>query len=294
MGRLVARHYRTKQFLKLADHTYVECGTGARGWHCKGGKSGGAMLSQATGSTAMADMLAMPDEFADVGTYLVDGVCHQAANRILLATDQAIAVRDARGYRVSEAVYGAYGRKTSAQYWQWVGSLKAASLGDFAACSDPTPVAYVDPFWVTEGAAHERQYLARVRAFYEERSPVGELTDDELVQFQTDLFALAIERALGPDSAEAPRLLDIRREAEAERVRLERTAAWDQFVAFDTTVHYVDWLDDFTIRFQDQCAEVLSAVRYESLFEMPREERVVLADRSILNALHWNLSDDFR
>lgn len=39
MGMLVVRHYPTKLFLKAADHTYVECGTGAQGWSCWGGKN---------------------------------------------------------------------------------------------------------------------------------------------------------------------------------------------------------------------------------------------------------------
>ena len=108
MGILIAKHYPTKMVLKLADHTYVECGTGGKAWGCWGGKSGGTVLRKAPGSTKRADKIAQPDEKAGIKCYLINGVCHQAANRILLPA--GITVRGARGYSVSEAIYGPYGR----------------------------------------------------------------------------------------------------------------------------------------------------------------------------------------
>ena len=84
MGILVAKRYPTKLFLKLADHTYVECGTGKKAWGCWGGKTGGTALRQAPGSTKRADRIAQTDEKANIKCYLINGVCHQAANRILL------------------------------------------------------------------------------------------------------------------------------------------------------------------------------------------------------------------
>src|SRR5262245_5474911 len=108
MGDLVAKRYPAKLFANLADHTYVECGTGGKGWACWGGKNGGTELRRATGSTKRADEIAEPDEHAGITCYLINGVCHQAANRILLPA--SITVRGARGYEVSEALFGTYGR----------------------------------------------------------------------------------------------------------------------------------------------------------------------------------------
>src|SRR5512134_1966613 len=108
MGTLVAKRYSTPLFADLADHTYVECGTGGKGWSCWGGKQGGTRLHSGAGSTKRADEIAQPDERAGITCYLINGVCHQAANRILLPA--GITVQGARGYGVSEALFGTYGR----------------------------------------------------------------------------------------------------------------------------------------------------------------------------------------
>jgi hypothetical protein len=108
MGTLIAKKYPTSLFAKAADHTYVECGTGAKGWGCWGGKAGGSAFRQGTGSTAQAAAIAQPNEKAGIRCYLVNGVCHQAANRILIPT--GITVLGARGYQLSQLLYGTYGR----------------------------------------------------------------------------------------------------------------------------------------------------------------------------------------
>src|SRR5215470_17682530 len=106
MGTLVAMRYPTVLALGAADHTYVRCGTGGKAWGCWGGKTGGSFLRSGPGSTNRADAIAEPNEHAGVTCYLVNGVCHQAANRILLPA--AITVTGARGYSVSTAMYGVY------------------------------------------------------------------------------------------------------------------------------------------------------------------------------------------
>ena len=108
MGTLIAMAYPTPLFANQADHTYVKCGTGKKAWSCWGGKSGGKVLRRSTGSTQRADKIAQPDEKAGIKCYLINGVCHQAANRILLPS--RITVRGARGYSISEALFGTYGR----------------------------------------------------------------------------------------------------------------------------------------------------------------------------------------
>jgi hypothetical protein len=108
VGTLVVMRYPTSLFANLADHTYVACGTGAKAWSCWGGETGGTALRRSAGSTKRADAIARPNERAGIKCYLVNGVCHQAANRILLPA--GITVRGARGYDVSEALFGTYGR----------------------------------------------------------------------------------------------------------------------------------------------------------------------------------------
>ncbi|MGH8025200.1 MAG: hypothetical protein ACREO0_00590, partial [Pseudoxanthomonas sp.] len=108
MGQLIAYRYPTNLFAGLADHTYVACGTGGKAWKCWGGNSGGTFLRGAPGSTKRADLIAEPDERAGITCYLVNGVCHQAANRILLPAE--ITVAGARGYSLSVSLFGPYGR----------------------------------------------------------------------------------------------------------------------------------------------------------------------------------------
>ncbi len=100
--------YPTKLFANLADHTYIKSGTGRKAWGCWGGKSGGTELRGGTGSTKRAEALAEPNERAGIKCYLINGVCHQSASRILFPA--GITVRGARGYDVSEALFGTYGR----------------------------------------------------------------------------------------------------------------------------------------------------------------------------------------
>ena len=45
MGTLIGKAYPTQMALGLADHTYVECGTGKVGWSCWGGKNGGVIVT---------------------------------------------------------------------------------------------------------------------------------------------------------------------------------------------------------------------------------------------------------
>lgn len=96
MGTLMVMTYPTNLLAKAADHTYVQCGTGNKAWGCWGGNE----LRRGTGSTNRADKIAQPDEKAGIKCYLINGVCHQAANRILISA--GITVRGARGYNVSE------------------------------------------------------------------------------------------------------------------------------------------------------------------------------------------------
>lgn len=107
MGQLIAKRYRTSMMAYLADHTHVECGAG-KAWGCFGGTQNGQAINAGEGSTARANEIAEPNGKAGVGRYLIDGVCHQAANRILLPANRL--VTNARGYWLFVAIFGTYGR----------------------------------------------------------------------------------------------------------------------------------------------------------------------------------------
>jgi hypothetical protein len=114
MATLEIWHAPTKLFLAAADHTYVRCRSCGKAWSCWGGKSGGSLLRSGSGSTARADAIAERSERAGITTYMVDGVSHQAANRIAIGA--GITVRGARGSGLSEAIFGVYGRQLWTPY----------------------------------------------------------------------------------------------------------------------------------------------------------------------------------
>ena len=167
MGTLIAKRYPTKLFLKLADHTYVECGTGGKAWGCWGGKTGGTVLRQAPGSTKRADKIAQPNEKANIKCYLISGVCHQAANRILLPA--GITVRGARGYSVSEAIYGPYGR---VGFWPCKSPFKkySSTTGDLPECVPTKKQAKTAGSFKKRSADDKAdwQYIQKALAIYSE------------------------------------------------------------------------------------------------------------------------------
>lgn len=128
MGQLIAKRYRTSMMAYLADHTYVECGAG-KAWGCFGGSKNGEAISAGEGSTARANAIAEPNGEAGVGRYLIDGVCHQAANRILLPANRL--VTEARGYWLSVSIFGTYGRSAF--------NMRPDVMGDLEACVSRKP-----------------------------------------------------------------------------------------------------------------------------------------------------------
>jgi len=293
MGTLVVMHYRTKMFGRLADHTYVRCGNGGRAWSCWGGKTGGAELRRGTGSTLRADTIAGANERAGITCYLINGVCHQAANRVLLPAE--ITVRGAAGYDVSEALFGTYGRPRgpfglcSAPFLQY-----PEISGDLPACAEP-PVLTKTRRSVKSRVSikrlhpdtRERAYLKGVRAIYRKAAPrlrktmgaTVAATEPDLEEFQVELFRHKVDYHLrsGAGKSQTSKLEDIRRSAERSRMKIEE---W--FLRGDMTVsEFIEAFNKETILFQDAAAGVLSAAAYRKLFGTPRGEVFVLADPAI-------------
>lgn len=280
MGSLTGWHYPTDLFLRLADHTYVSCGSGGKAWSCWGGKTGGQPLSTGAGSTRRADAIAEPDERAGITCYLINGVCHQAANRIL--SPAGILVLGAKGYWVSESMYGTYGRSRGALGMCRAPFNRHASVaGDLPECREAvTPKGASRPVEVED--ADFQRYLGIVRDLYAQIDGVRmeAFTDDDSRNFQLKLFSAMARYRLGTDAVDSPEgrsLMDVRASVEAQRMAIE-----DAFLNDEMTV------DEFVTRynllfeqFQQHVAEVLSADGYRALLQMERDERVVLGDPEI-------------
>lgn len=284
MGTLVAMAYPTKLFANQADHTYVRCGNGGKAWSCWGGKTGGKEIRRGTGSTNRADKIAKPDERAAIKCYLINGVCHQAANRILLPA--GITVRGARGYSISEAMFGTYGRvgiwPCSSPFDQFLNVT-----GDLAACAgESTPstkrIAVPHALWTSDKL--DWHYIQGVLKIYEEARPMlkaESVTASESTAFHLRLFMYMAEFHLGPklDKELAKRLKQIRGETERARQKIERPFAAKTI----DPEGFVAEFNRITLEFQDRMAESMKADQYYTLFELKPDERIVLADQRIVS-----------
>jgi hypothetical protein len=290
MGELVARRYPTQLFADLADHTYVECGTGGRGWSCWGGKVGGAELRRGTGSTRRADQIAGANERGGITCYLINGVCHQAANRILLPV--MITVRGARGYEVSEALFGTYGRPGGV-----FGLCKApfdqhsGTVGDLPICTGLTLRAVKRR--TTRGrkamaSAGERRYLRGVLSIYRRaraafasaRRARSFAAGRALEAFHLDLFMHQVNFKLDSrvDRTLDRRLRHIRQSTERSRLKIEEWFKEGELKADE----FVREFDNETKVFQHAVAGVMTAADYKRLSNLTPDTIVTLADPRIV------------
>jgi hypothetical protein len=280
MGTLVAMRYPTVLALGSADHTYVRCNTGNKAWSCWGGKRGGSFLRSGSGSTNQADAIAEPNGRAGVTCYLVNGVCHQAANRILFPA--GIFVTGARGYGLSSAIYGPYGRPRGP-----LGTCRApfdnhtGVTGDLPECvAPPLGITATEAFPSSE----ERRYFENVSAAYSEVMPLtlqsGGRKDADLAEFMVRLFDYQIDYNLGDklDKHRSGQLRDIRVSAERSRIQLETEFAERNMKVSE----FVAGSDLRAISFQKDAARVLEPNEYEALFDLKYGEFVALADPAIV------------
>jgi hypothetical protein len=275
MGTLVVKAYPTTRFGNAADHAYVECGTGAVGWSCWGGKSGGTVVRHAGGSTVRANDIAEPNERAGITCYLINGVCHQAANRILLPA--GITVNGVRGYQVSNALYGTYGR---ASRWPCRAPFNQhpTTTGDLPACVAP-PTVVSEPTR-TELDEADARYLEDVLAIYHEfdRVFVARAAREERENFHLQLFAQMVDFYLGPGLGDRRQeLIEVRRDTEQRQQSVEEQVTPDGPLRPDL----IQEVNDLTLDFQASLAQVTTDDEYKRLLQLPKEERIVLADPEV-------------
>jgi len=273
--------YPTKLFANQADHTYVKCGTGGKAWGCWGGKSGGKQLRQGSGSTKRADCIAQPDEKANIKCYLVNGVCHQAANRILLPA--GITVRGARGYSISEALFGTYGR---VGFWPCKSPFDTCPrvTGELPQCVATKTRLKATPIRaLTDTDKLEWHYIKGVMEIYAKATPLLKsktVTTAQASSINLELFMYMAEFNLGPlfNRELAKRLKAVRSTTEKARMKIEKPFGAEDISAGE----FVEEFDRITLSFQDEMANTLTTEEYMTLFDLKPDERVVLADRKIV------------
>lgn len=287
MGVLVAKAYPTKLFLKLADHTYVQCDTGGKKWSCWGGTTGGRVIARGPASTKRANAIAQPDEKANIKCYLINGVCHQAANRILLPA--GVLVSRARGYSISSALFGTYGR---VGFWPCFSPFQQypTVTGDLPACvrkatARRVPMARgVDDkldWQFIQGALEIHREVTRLQRR-------GTAADDDVMAVNLAQFVHMAAFHLGPmmDGALARKLRGVRRRIESRRARMERALGEGEM----RTEEFVERFNALTLAFQTDMANALDRDQYQTLFDLKPDEQVVLADpRIVARAFRgWN------
>jgi hypothetical protein len=291
MGTLVVMRYSTSLFANLADHTYVKCGTGGKAWGFWGGKTGGTELRRATGSTKGADAIAEADELARIKCYLINGVCHQAANRILFPA--GITVRGARGYDVSEALYGTYGRPRGPFGTFLIPFYKHAEVtGDLPECVETRAtrkqVTRKGRTLSPEERSRERKYIKGVLAIYgKDERALGSakgLSGPDLAGFHLKLFMYKAQYSLGSklDKTLSAKLQDIRMSAEWSRMKIEDLFTNEEM----KTSEFVKALNKETILFQEAAANALKPGQYKLLFGLKPGDTVILADPGIVTKVY--------
>jgi len=284
MGTLIAMAYPTPLFANQADHTYVKCGTGKKAWSCWGGKSGGKVLRRSTGSTQRADKIAQPDEKAGIKCYLINGVCHQAANRILLPS--RITVRGARGYSISEALFGTYGR---VGHWPCKSPFNQYKnmTGDLPQCveapADESKARKRASLALTEADKLDWHYIKGVLDIYAKAVKMMKakaIGPVEAESFHIQLFMYMAAFHLGPmlDKALSSKLKQVRIKIEKERIKDETAFSNNEMNAQE----FVDAFNKATIEFQDEMASVMKPEQYETIFDLKVDDHVLLTDPKIV------------
>ena len=267
MGTLAAMHYPLSD---QADHTYVQCINGGASWSCWGGKTGGALLRQGAGSTARADRIAQPDEKANIKCYLINGVCHQAANRILLPA--RITVRGARGYSVSQALYGTYGR---VGFWPCKSTFRRYpnASGDLPACVTNVVGGVVR----TDADKLDDHYIRRELDLLTTTANSPTAVRALAVQ----LFMLMAEFHLGPmlDRTLERKLREVRGMIEIRRIKVEAAFSNNEL----TFRQFANAVDEVTLELQREMVSAMSPVQYETLFDLTPGDEITLANPEVVS-----------
>lgn len=289
MGTLIAVKYPTKLFLKFFDHTYVMCSTGAVRWKCWGGDQGGTQFKSGPASTIRAGKIAQPNGKAGIACYLINGVCHQAANRILMPAE--VTVAGARGYWVSTSLFGLYGRSTG------VGPLCESPFNEYPGVTGDLPPC-VGPADAVNSPAHSEDDDPRHRAFVEEVRRLYRLTSEtpltspfDVREFQLAVFEPLVRYRLGEafmNTRSWAGLRALRDSVEQARfpVELAVTAGDMDSDTFVTAINHL------AVGFQMNTLELIGPVHYKRLFDLDPGDTVEIGDPEIAREVYGLRRDD--
>jgi hypothetical protein len=195
-------------------------------------------------------------------------------------------VRGARGYSISEALFGTYGR---VGIWPCKSPFDqyASVSGDLAECDESRLSARAAkaarPRALTATEKLDWHYINGVLQIYEEATPTiksRSVTAAEATAFHLKLFMYMAEFNLGPMLGKrlAKRLKQLRNATERKRLKLEQPFAKGEA----RSEEFVAAFNQVTLDFQDEMADAMTPEQYVTMFDLRPDERVVLADQKIV------------
>lgn len=245
------------------DHTYVTSSCGFS-WGCFGRAATGTPLAAGIGDSAIADCLSKPVSAPGVRpwvcaglTYLIDGVCHQAANRILYPA--GITVAGCAGYSWSVLTYGAYSAP-------WPERSKCVPPGTvLAGATSATPVQQGDA--MDPKSAYDRTVT---------RLPISQVDAESARLIELDaLVKFKLGKHLDKQTFEF--LADV----QAELQDTQRAIGGDLRAGKITLEVYLDRLTIALHRAKERGIEVLGPKRFEQIFGAEAYNPEAMIDREM-------------
>ena len=267
---------------EVADHTYVVAtknGKTVKRYGCWGRDAGGRKVCDGKGDTGIAECIAskaiIGDDTAGI-VYMVNGVCHQTANRILRSSKKTVS--GAKAYAASWALYGAYGARTVPARAEWAAienpcGIKVTDADPLYLSADPEKDTYFDAL---ERARHSVTEAVRI-------GTAGVVEAD--IEFQNlELGALIAER-IGLDMPDLERragaIAGIRRDMLAEHEASMACALRNP----DEMIRHADRANAMVNEFLKGAAEILNAREFEAFFDVAPHTTVAVIMPDIVNEL---------
>jgi hypothetical protein len=226
-----------------------------------------------------ANTIAEPNEQGGLRCYLINGVCHQAANRILHPA--GITVRGARGYWLSVSLYGVYGRPIASHsrcsspfltHSQVSGDLSACMRTAAAHPSDSSDEATDIPYqrFLGESIALQ-QFLDQ----FDMASPFRLSLEFSLAPFEAMIRYRLGEGFVG--SSTGRELMGVRAKFEIDRVPIEISVTSGVLEPALFVLRH----NDLVRGFQRDIGHILDEERYRALLDLAKGELLVLGDSDI-------------
>ncbi len=262
--------YKLPTLKGAADHTYVAC-SGGHAWGCWGRSSGGKSICAGDGSSARANCLSKPKSTAGI-VYALTGVCHQAANRILMPA--RVTVHKAKGYWASSLFYGTYGKGAA----EWLARIAVCSVysGEIDQCTSAVSASGASSEELPEEDSSERALVTQIQALYEDVPDSQRVRMLSASETAPDLLGeelrLTVRHRLGEGFSDSGigELQEVQQETLADAQKLERSFHEQALVGSALAERLNQAINEGL----EKCAKSLGKDKYRTYFELEPGDRI--------------------